>query len=92
MTHKEFKELKLFISTASAEELNEIARMMNIRRSHLQEIAGANLRVGDTVTFDAKTRGIVTGKVTKINKKTVKVKATNGVLWTVTPSLLEQVV
>ena len=50
------------------------------------------LRIGDNVMFDAKSRGVVKGVVQKVNTKTVKVKATNGVLWTVHATLLTRVV
>jgi len=91
MTNKEFKELALFISTASSDELNQLARLMKTRRGHLQEITATQFRVNDQVRFDAKSRGIITGRITKINKKTVKVMSQKGVLWSVSPSLLEAV-
>jgi Holliday junction resolvasome RuvABC DNA-binding subunit len=44
------------------------------------------------VSFDAKTRGIITGEITKVNRKTVKVKADGvGFMWSVSPSLLKKV-
>lgn len=46
------------------------------------------LRVGDRVWFDAKTRGIVRGTVVKINPTTVKVRADGGVNWKVYPTFL----
>ena len=89
MTHKEFKELAFTISTASSEELDRIGELMRKRRGHIQEISAMSRRVGDRVRFDANTRGIVLGEITKINRKTVKVMSDEGVLWTVSPSLLE---
>jgi hypothetical protein len=46
--------------------------------------------VGDIVGFDAKTRGYITGRVTKVNSKTVVVKqSSTGVQWKVSAALLE---
>lgn len=47
--------------------------------------------VGDKVWFDAKTRGIVRGTITKIMTKNVKVKADSGMSWTVFPTFLNHV-
>lgn len=38
--------------------------------------------------FDAKTRGIVRGTITKINSKNVAVKADSGTNWKVYPTFL----
>ncbi len=60
----------------------------------LQEVIGMKLRlqfkVGDAVWFDAKTRGIIRGTITKMNAKTAKVRTDTGVQWTVTPALLNR--
>jgi hypothetical protein len=59
----------------------------------LQEIIKLKLRtqlkVGDPVWFDARTRGIIHGKISKINAKTVKVLTDNGMQWTVDANLLQ---
>lgn len=60
----------------------------------LQEVIGMKLRlqfkVGDKVWFDAKTRGIIRGVVTKMNAKSAKVRTDLGVMWTVSPTLLNK--
>lgn len=60
----------------------------------LQEVIGMKLRlqfkVGDKVWFDAKTRGIIRGVVTKMNAKSAKVRTDTGVMWTVSPTLLNK--
>ncbi len=48
------------------------------------------LRVGTRVQFDAKTRGIIHGVITKVNGKTIKVQADGGAVWTVGPGLLQR--
>ena len=73
------KELRSVIMTASHDELNEIVSMVKLRRSHLK--ARRRRRRSRSPT----------GKVTKINRKTVKVMSDRSVLWTVTPSILEAV-
>jgi len=46
--------------------------------------------VGDIVGFDAKSRGYITGRVKKVNPKTVLVTdSKSGVVWKVTATLLE---
>ena len=60
----------------------------------LQEIISMKMRIqfriGDTVSFDAKTRGIIHGTIIKMNGKSFKVKATSGMEWKVAPSLLQK--
>lgn len=62
----------------------------------LQEVISMKLRlqfkVGDKVKFDAKTRGIIHGTVTKMNAKSAKVLSDKGVTWNVSPQFLEKVV
>mgnify|MGYP000249062928 CR=1 FL=1 len=45
---------------------------------------------GQNVQFDAKTRGIIKGIITKVNQKTIVVKSGNC-NWKVSPSLLEAI-
>ena len=74
------------------EELNQLVVAFKMQRTLLARSATRSLRIGDTVRFDAKTRGVITGKVLKINIKTVQVRCdrTQG-LWKVTASALTQV-
>jgi ribosomal protein L35AE/L33A len=73
-------------------ELNQVIEAIKLKRTHLARQASRSLMVGDTVTFDAKMRGQVTGQVVKVNRKTVQVRCnrTQG-LWKVTASMLTQV-
>ena len=74
------------------DELNQVIEAIKLKRTHLARQASRSLMVGDTVTFDAKMRGQITGQVVKINTKTVQVRCnrTQG-LWKVTASMLTQV-
>lgn len=60
----------------------------------LQEVISLKLRlsfkVGDKVKFDAKTRGIIHGTVSKMNAKSAKVLSSNGMVWNVSPQFLEK--
>lgn len=60
----------------------------------LQQVIDMKLRlqfkVGDKVWFDAKTRGIIQGTITKMNAKSAKVVTDGGVKWTVSPTLLQK--
>ena len=74
------------------DELNQVIEAIKLKRTHLARQASRSLMVGDTVTFDAKMRGQITGQVVKVNRKTVQVRCnrTQG-LWKVTASMLTQV-
>lgn len=73
-------------------ELDQLIDAFKLQRTYLARQSARSLMVGDTVTFDAKTRGTITGTVTKVNLKTVQVRCnrTQG-LWKVTASMLTQV-
>jgi len=76
---------------ASIEDIREIETAIRARFDHIDRSAAYEFRVGDTVRFDAKTRGIITGKISKINRKTIKIVADSGMIWKVSPTLLEKV-
>ena len=60
----------------------------------LQELLAMKLRlqfqVGDSVWFDAGRRGVVHGKIVKMNAKSAKVETPTGLKWTVAPGLLQK--
>lgn len=73
-------------------ELDQLIEAFKLQRTYLARQSARSLMVGDTVSFDARTRGVITGTVIKINRKTVQVRCnrTQG-LWKVTASILKQV-
>tara|TARA_B110000503_G_scaffold61012_1_gene96887 strand:+ start:3673 stop:3948 length:276 start_codon:yes stop_codon:yes gene_type:complete len=73
-------------------EINQLVEAIKLQRTYNARDVTRSLMVGDTVTFDARTRGVITGKVLKINIKTVQVRCnrTQG-LWKVSASALKQV-
>lgn len=76
-----------------AESLAAVSAIIRERNSDIQAAARSQFRIGDYVRFDAKSRGrgIISGRIVKINGKTIKVKANSGATWRVTPSLLTKV-
>jgi hypothetical protein len=87
------RDLAKAIRTATSDELKTIIEIVRERQKSLQKEAARAFIIGDKVRFDAKTRGIIEGTITKVNLKTVKVKQTNGLglTWSVSPSLLKKV-
>ena len=69
------------IKGATTAELHEFNRIIE---SKLQ----VSFKVGNRVSFDGGYRGIIKGKVTKVNQKTIGVLADNGMRWKVSPTLL----
>lgn len=80
------------IRNMTTDEINQVVEAIKLQRTFNARTATRSLMVGDTVSFDARTRGVITGKVLKINLKTVQVRCdrTQG-LWKVTASALKQV-
>ena len=86
------KNLILQIRTLNNEQLNEVSVAVRDHRTWLIREATRSLIIGDTVTFDAKTRGVVTGRVTKVNVKTVAVTCNRtGTNWKVGSSLIKKI-
>lgn len=80
------------LDNLSAEDLTTVAKSAMIRARTMVNI---DLKIGDEVQFDAKTRGVKTGILIKKNPKTSKVlvedKTGRRVTWTVTSTLLKKV-
>ena len=71
-------------------ELTALFRAVKEQRRKLDARATFTLQVGDKVSFDAKTRGIITGTVEKVNHKTVSVMSSTGIRWKVSASMLKK--
>lgn len=74
-----------WMSSASKEDLDQLVRLADERR-HL--LAKSGLSLGAAVWFDANSKGIIRGKITKINAKSVKVVTAEGRTWNVSPTFL----
>lgn len=58
-------------------------------RNEIVEIKRRNFDEGDLVCFDSKKRGMVYGKIIKINRTNAKVLSDAGIKWTVHIGLLK---
>jgi len=67
----------------------ERLRFMNQMRAHGQML---NFKIGDRVSFQPEGRALVTGMLTRYNKKTVTVITDSGERWNVAPRLLRRTV
>lgn len=81
----------LIFAIDNLDELRDASHAINVRYKELISRTSHSFRIGEQVTFYSNKRGQIRGRVQKINQKTVKVMADNGVLWTVTSTLLKKV-
>jgi hypothetical protein len=65
----------------------ERLRLLNQLRAHVEML---EFRIGDRVSFQPDGRPVVTGMLTRYNKKTVTVITDAGQRWNVTPTLLRR--
>jgi glutamate dehydrogenase/leucine dehydrogenase len=80
--------VKADISKMSNEQLNEVVASINMRRQRLTKQAIRSVIPGDIVSFETR-NGPVTGKVRKVNRKTVTVGESNSInSWKVPANLL----
>ena len=88
------EDLAIVMGVVSKLDMDGIRRMYELlkhRQSTLQYQTTFKFNTGDRVQFKATVGGLVVGSITKINKKTIKVKDEGaGILWTVSPSLLSK--
>lgn len=75
------------IRNADMNTLNAIITEVKLRQRSIQAEIGGSFQVGDSVYFNDKRGAKVTGTITKVNRKTIKV-TTMGGNWSVSPSLL----
>ena len=78
------------IRNSNNDELNQIIEAIKLQRTYLACTTARALAVGDTVQFTGRGGKTVTGKVTKINRKTVIVDE-GFTRWKVTASMLRVV-
>lgn len=83
-----------FIDMAVKMDREDVSMAWNIlRKQHemLNKRAAARLYLGQRVSFPSKNRGIITGIITKFNRKSINVKPEHGPEWRVSPDLLTPV-
>lgn len=81
--------VKMVMSMDKA-DLNKVVEAVRFRRSQLETMSRLSFSVGDKVEFDSRKGMTVTGKIKKINRKTIIVDATDMRTWRVSPSLLRR--
>jgi hypothetical protein len=77
------------IQNSDRDELNQIIAAVKLRQTFLARQASRSFIVGDVVSFTGRRNATVTGRVTKVNQKTVVVLDNNSsTQWKVTASML----
>lgn len=77
------------IRNSDRDELNQMIEAVKLRQTFLARQASRSFMVGDIVSFTGRRNATVTGRVTKVNQKTVVVLDNNSsTQWKVTASML----
>ena len=77
------------IQNSDRDDLNQIIAAVKLRQTFLARKASRSFSVGDVVSFTGRRNNTVTGRVTKVNQKTVVVLDSNSsTQWKVTASML----
>ena len=77
------------IQNSDRDQLNQIIAAVKLRQTYLARQASRSFMVGDIVSFTGRRNATVTGRVTKVNQKTVVVLDSNSsTQWKVTASML----
>jgi putative ribosome biogenesis GTPase RsgA len=87
---KSVEEIISAIHSLNMAQLREVTSAVGLRREWLTRQHMRSFVVGDRVRFDAGRRGVVSGVLTKVNRKTVSVHADSGMTWRVAVSLIER--
>lgn len=82
------KEVYDYIRSADSDTLNLIIEELKKRQSVIQQEAGSEFSVGQSVMFPTKNGLTQSGLIEKINRKTIIVR-TEYRTWRVSPSLLK---
>ena len=88
MTNIVTKSVEL-IYQMDSDQLNQVIEAVKLKRTHLAKQVARSIVIGDIVSFNGRRGQTVTGKVTKVNQKTVVVRdSTTQTQWKVTASML----
>lgn len=88
MSNRVTKAIEAIYQLQSNDEINQVIEAIKLKRTALSRSVTRSVRIGDVVSFEGR-RGIVTGKVTKVNRKTLVVDdSQTGTVWKVTASLV----
>ena len=71
------------------DQLNQVVEAIKLKRTHLAKQASRSVIIGDIVSFESRRGQTVTGKVTKVNPKTIVIQdSKTRTQWRVTSSLV----
>ena len=88
MTNIVTKSVEL-IYQMDSDQIDQVVEAIKLKRTHLAKTIARSIVVGDIVSFNGRRGQTVTGKVTKVNQKTVVVRdSTTQIQWKVTASML----
>ena len=88
MTNIVTKSVEL-IYQMDSDQIDQVVEAIKLKRTHLAKTVARSIVVGDIVSFNGRRGQTVTGKVTKVNQKTVVVRdSTTQIQWKVTASML----
>ena len=88
MTNIVTKSVEL-IYQMDADQIDQVVEAIKLKRTHLAKTIARSIVVGDIVSFNGRRGQTVSGKVTKVNQKTVVVRDSNTqIQWKVTASML----
>jgi len=88
MTNIVTKSVEL-IYQMDSDQIDQVVEAIKLKRTHLAKTVARSIVVGDIVSFNGRRGQTVSGKVTKVNQKTVVVRDSNTqIQWKVTASML----
>lgn len=88
MSNRVTKAIEAIYQLQNNDEVNQVVEAIKLKRTALSRSVTRSVRVGDMVSFEGR-QGTVTGKVTKVNRKTLIVDdSRTGTVWKVTASLV----
>ena len=91
LSHNNLNTLQTILGKMEPQDFNVVNDIVRKAFSHAQLRAGGKFAIGDHVSWINKRGVVVTGKIRKINRKSVIVDAENGQAWRVSPSMLKLV-
>ena len=89
LTQSDLKTLSQIFAKMDRQDFATVADMYKQAQATCTRLEAAAFRVGDVVYFDSKRGMRVSGKIQKINRKTIQVSTATGD-WKVSPSLLRK--
>ena len=89
LTKTELKRIATLMAKASGDDMRTIAAMYNDASTAKTRNAARSFSVGDKVKWSGK-RGVMSGVVTKVNRKNIVVRTDFDGTWNVTATLLNK--